>query len=146
MGLWDRVQDKRQQKKLDSKQNDEIKKLREQVERSEKRGEERERQMMMRGPRDDFGANVQSSAALIQRQYDQGYGVLGQRFARGDSKWLPQSGGGLGRRLTGSSNHREPTPSPSHRSATERDNCAPRCTSKRPPAHPGRYGEINRSL
>jgi hypothetical protein len=83
MGLWDRVQDKRKQAKTDTKQDDEIKKLREQVEKSEKRSKDREEQLKRR---DELGYNFEQSGALIQRQYDEGYGRLGRRFAQGDSK------------------------------------------------------------
>lgn len=81
MGLWDRVSEKRKQNKKDTKQDGEIKKLREQVEQAEKRSKEREDQP---GRRDDVGNNFQQSGALIQREYDEGYGRLGRRFAIGD--------------------------------------------------------------
>jgi hypothetical protein len=84
MGLWDRVNDRRKQKKTDGKQNDEITKLRERVEEAEKRANER--QLQLRDRPDDLGNNFQMSSAMIQRQYDEGYGRLGRRFAMGDGK------------------------------------------------------------
>jgi hypothetical protein len=95
MGLWDRVNDKRKQKKLDSKQNSEIKELREQVEKAEKRANERNQQphpgygfnpALMQGGFADPRNNFQMSGAMIQRQFDEGYGRLGSRFAMGDSE------------------------------------------------------------
>lgn len=82
MGLWDRVADRRKQKKIDSKQSDEIKELKEQVAKAEERSKERDQQLRRR---DDVGDNFEMSGAMIQRQYDQGYGRLGKRFAQGDT-------------------------------------------------------------
>lgn len=84
MGLWDRVNDKRKQKHKDDKQNDEIKELKEKIEKQEKNHQERDERRMLRGP-DDVGGNFQMSQAMIQRQYDEGYGRLGKRFAMGDT-------------------------------------------------------------
>ncbi|KAF2001342.1 hypothetical protein P154DRAFT_553651 [Amniculicola lignicola CBS 123094] len=86
IGLWDRVADKRKQKKLDSHQDDKIKQLTEKVEAAEKRSKERvdELQRRDRGG-DDVGRNFETSGALIQRQFDEGYGRLGKRFAQGDT-------------------------------------------------------------
>lgn len=85
IGLWDRVQDKRKQKKTDHKQDDEIKKLREQVENAEKRSKERDAEMRRR---DELGDSFERSGAMIQRQYDEGYRRLGGKFAMGDSTCL----------------------------------------------------------
>jgi len=98
MGLWERVQTTRNQGKRDLKQDSEIKQLRETIEKAEKRGRERDedRERMKRrlpggdrdgrdGGRDEIGDNFQQSGALIQRQFDQGYGRLGRRFAEGDT-------------------------------------------------------------
>ncbi|KAF2791658.1 hypothetical protein K505DRAFT_326689 [Melanomma pulvis-pyrius CBS 109.77] len=82
MGLYDRVSEKRKQAKKDTRQDDEIKKLREQVSEAEKRGTDREKQPSRR---DDVGENLGMSGALIQRQYDEGYGRLGRKFAVGDT-------------------------------------------------------------
>lgn len=79
MGLWDRVSDRRKQKKVDTSQNDEIKQLRERVEKAEKASKESKRGS------DELGDNFERSGALIQRQFDEGYGRLGQRFAIGDT-------------------------------------------------------------
>ncbi|CAI6335327.1 unnamed protein product [Periconia digitata] len=89
IGLWDRVQDKRRQGKRDLKQEEAIKKLQERADKAEK-----ERDEFRRGggqsPRrryddDEVGDSFERSGALIQRQFDEGYGRLGSRFARGDT-------------------------------------------------------------
>lgn len=85
MNLYDAVQQRKKQKKTDSKQDDELQALRSRVEKAEKRVEENERNPR----RDDYGHNFQQASALIQRQYDEGYGRLGSRFAMGDSTSLP---------------------------------------------------------
>ena len=84
MGLWDRVNEKRIQKKRDTKQDSEIKQLREQIEKSEQRSKDREEELRKR---DELGNNFRNSGALIQQQYDNGYERLGRRFAVGDSEW-----------------------------------------------------------
>ncbi|KAF2640128.1 hypothetical protein P280DRAFT_469835 [Massarina eburnea CBS 473.64] len=96
IGLWDRVQDKRKQTKRDKTQDTEIKQLRSRVEEAEKRGPERsgrrkENQRRIRSGHDDdnddedVGDNFERSSALIQRQFDEGVGRLGSRFAQGDT-------------------------------------------------------------
>ena len=80
MNLYDAVQQRKKQKKTDSKQDDELKSLRERVDKAEQRAKDKERE------RDDYGQNFQQASALIQRQYDEGYGRLGSRFAMGDSE------------------------------------------------------------
>ncbi|KAI0016753.1 hypothetical protein F4780DRAFT_665993 [Xylariomycetidae sp. FL0641] len=84
LGLWERVSEKRQQKKRDIKQDEEIRLLREQVEQAEKRSQQREEELNHR-PRDDLGYSLERSGALIQRQYDEGVGQLGRRYAVGDT-------------------------------------------------------------
>lgn len=86
MGLWDRVSDRRKQKKIDGSQNNEIQELRNRVEKAEKASKEASRS------RDELGDNFERSGALIQRQFDEGYGRLGKRFAVGDSKSVPAFG------------------------------------------------------
>lgn len=85
MGLWDRVNEKRKQRKTDNRQDNEMRLLREQVEKNTKAHEEQSKK------RDDLGNNFQMSGAMIQRQYDEGFGKLGQRFAIGDSTSRPLS-------------------------------------------------------
>ena len=84
MNLYDAVQQRKKQKRTDSKQDDELKALRERVERAEEKAERRERSPR----RDEYGRNFEQASALVQRQYDEGYGRLGSRFAMGDSKSL----------------------------------------------------------
>lgn len=93
IGLWDRVQDKRKQGKRDLKQEEAIKKLQERADKVEKERDELHR----RGPPrqalpppsryydDEVGDSFERSGQLIQRQFDEGYGRLGSRFARGDT-------------------------------------------------------------
>ena len=81
IGLWDRVQDKRKQAKKDNKQDDRIEALRLEVEKNTKAHEERDKRSSRR---DEVGDNFEQSGALIQRQFDEGYGRLGRRFAQGD--------------------------------------------------------------
>jgi hypothetical protein len=133
MGLWDRVNDKRKQKKTDTKQNDEIKQLRERVEKAEQGFRGREDGLPMR--RDDLGNNFQMSSAMIQREYDEGYGKLGKRFAIGDSKF-PYPSCEIRGILTVPSAHRKPTPSPNHRAPTNSHQRPPRCAVQQPPTDP----------
>ncbi|KAI0472201.1 hypothetical protein GGR56DRAFT_667842 [Xylariaceae sp. FL0804] len=73
MGLWERVRERRKQKQRDSKQDDEIRQLREEVAKAEKRGKQ-QRDEELSEPRD----------RLIRRQYDEGVERLGRRYAVGD--------------------------------------------------------------
>ncbi|KAH7075086.1 hypothetical protein FB567DRAFT_452674 [Paraphoma chrysanthemicola] len=104
MGLYDRVSDKRQQHKQkarDTKQDGEIKQLKEEFEKSQKAAEERQREIDRlrngggndggnnngggRGRNDDVGYNLQRDAMMVQRMYEDGFGRYGQRFAMGDT-------------------------------------------------------------
>ncbi|KAH9910059.1 hypothetical protein F4778DRAFT_713942 [Xylariomycetidae sp. FL2044] len=84
MGLWDRVNEKRRQGKRDTKQDEEIRKLREQVEANK---QSRQRQESRRRPDDDadLGYSLERSGDLIRREYDVGYERLGRRYAVGDT-------------------------------------------------------------
>jgi hypothetical protein len=79
MNLYDAVQARKDQKKTDGKQNQELEALRKRVDQAEERAKDKGRD------HDDYGRNFQNSSSLIQRQYDEGYGKLGSRFAQGDS-------------------------------------------------------------
>ncbi|KAK7402527.1 hypothetical protein QQX98_011735 [Neonectria punicea] len=83
MGLWDRVKEKRKQQHRDTTQDDDIKKLKAYVERSEKRDNEQDRAIARRD-RDEVGASFQRSGALISREFEDGYERLGRDFAVGD--------------------------------------------------------------
>ncbi|KZM20208.1 uncharacterized protein EKO05_0001111 [Ascochyta rabiei] len=108
MGLWERVHDRREahkQKQTDSKQDGEIKQLREQFEAAQKKGQERQEEIdRLRsggggrggggggggggrggGYRDDVGESFEKNGMMIQRMYDDMYGKMGNRFARGDA-------------------------------------------------------------
>jgi hypothetical protein len=94
MGLWERVSDRRdkhKQKQRDSKQDGEIKQLREQFEKAQQKGQERQKEIdRLKGggaPRDEVGDNFERNGAMVQRMYDDGYGRLGSRFAKGDGAY-----------------------------------------------------------
>ncbi|KAL4731858.1 hypothetical protein ACLX1H_000853 [Fusarium chlamydosporum] len=82
MGLYDRVKEKRKQAKRDTTQDEEIKKLKAQVEQA---SNERDRAATDRQRiRDDVEASFERSGALINREFEEGYQRYGQRFAIGD--------------------------------------------------------------
>ncbi|KAF5022690.1 hypothetical protein F66182_5238 [Fusarium sp. NRRL 66182] len=83
MGLWDRVKEKRKQARRDTTQDEEIKKLKAQVQESSRekdRAVERSRERA----RDEVEASFERSGALISREFQDGYQRLGSRFAIGD--------------------------------------------------------------
>ncbi|KAL6711695.1 hypothetical protein ACN47E_004629 [Coniothyrium glycines] len=93
MGLWERVHDRRvahRQKARDSKQDGEIKALREQFEKAQQAADGRQQEInrLKYGGgghgRDDVGQNFERDGMMIQRMYDDGYGRYGNKFARGD--------------------------------------------------------------
>lgn len=100
MGLWERVHDRREshkQKIRDTKQDSEIKQLREQFENAQKAADGRQDEINRlksgeggggggRG-RDDVGRNFERDGQMIQRMYDDGYGRMGNRFAQGDGMY-----------------------------------------------------------
>lgn len=93
MGLWERVHDRREahkQRQRDTKQDGEIKQLREQFEKAQQAADGRQQEIDRlkngggdRG-RDDVGRNFERDGMMIQRMYDEGYGRMGRRFAQGD--------------------------------------------------------------
>lgn len=91
MGLWERVQDRREshkQKQRDKKQDGEIKQLREKFEQAQKSADGRQHEVndfKGRSGRDDPGENFERDRMMIQRMYDEGYGRMGSRFAHGDA-------------------------------------------------------------
>ncbi|KAF2850323.1 hypothetical protein T440DRAFT_397405 [Plenodomus tracheiphilus IPT5] len=96
MGLWERVHDRREshkQKVRDTKQDGEIKQLREQFEKAQQSAEGRQQEIDRLksgggdrgGGRDDPGRNFERDGMMIQRMYDEGYGRMGSRFAQGDA-------------------------------------------------------------
>jgi hypothetical protein len=102
MGLYDRVSDKREQhkqKQRDTKQDGEIKQLKDEFTKAQKAAEDRQNEIDRlksgggnrggggggRG-NDDVGYNLGRDAAMVQRMYDDGFGRYGSRFAQGDGK------------------------------------------------------------
>ncbi|KAI0491273.1 hypothetical protein F4859DRAFT_41694 [Xylaria cf. heliscus] len=93
INLWDRMSERRKQRKKDAKQDDEIRKLKEQAAPAEgpsqKRGIVDDRRLH---PSKDDDADdeealsraLERSEALIRREYNHGAGRLGKRFAVGD--------------------------------------------------------------
>ncbi|KAM0551222.1 hypothetical protein ACHAPJ_008567 [Fusarium lateritium] len=81
IGLWDRVKEKRKQAKRDTTQDEEIKKLRAQVEQSSK---DKERALERSRTRDEVETSFERSGALINREFEDGYQRFGRRFAIGD--------------------------------------------------------------
>ncbi|KAI0197453.1 hypothetical protein EV127DRAFT_11273 [Xylaria flabelliformis] len=93
INLWDRMSERRKQQKKDAKQDDEIRKLKEQAAQAEgsnqKRGNEDGRRPHQ--SKDDIedeeealSRSLERSEALIRREYNNGAGRLGKRFAVGD--------------------------------------------------------------
>ncbi|RSL90427.1 hypothetical protein CEP52_014576 [Fusarium oligoseptatum] len=70
IGLWDRVKERRKQNHRDTTQDEEIKKLKEQVEKEKET--------------DEVSASLRKSSALISREFEDGYERLGRKFAIGD--------------------------------------------------------------
>jgi hypothetical protein len=87
MGLYDRVDSKRKQKKVDTGQNDKIvsleKQLKEIEEKSQKRGNSK------RDREDELRDSLERSGPLIRREYERDFARLGDRFAQGDCEFRP---------------------------------------------------------
>ncbi|KAF2971220.1 hypothetical protein GQX73_g2311 [Xylaria multiplex] len=93
INLWDRVNERRKQQKKDSKQDDEIRKLKEQVAQTDKHNQKPEAERHHRphdgrGGDDDYGEalgrSLERSESLVRREYNNGAGHMGKRFAMGD--------------------------------------------------------------
>jgi hypothetical protein len=152
MGLYDRVSDKREQHKQkvrDTKQDGEIKQLKDEFTKAQKAAEDRQKEIDRlknggggggggtgggyggRG-HDDVGYNLGRDAAMVQRMYDDGFGRYGSRFAQGDGMYqvpvclraCPNDD---------YSNRRKPTPSANHLPPTNRHFRPPRRARTRPP-------------
>ncbi|KAF2235259.1 hypothetical protein EV356DRAFT_523238 [Viridothelium virens] len=98
--LYERLREKHQQEKRDEGQNQEIKKLKDEIDQMKKgkKGKDddssgssseddrprRRRSKSRRRSRDNLLEYLDRSPALIRREYDQGYDRWGQRFASGD--------------------------------------------------------------
>ncbi|KAI5919086.1 hypothetical protein F4810DRAFT_688800 [Camillea tinctor] len=84
IGLWDRINERQRQKRRDTKQDDEIRKLQDQVNKAGKQNKEHEDGLSRQPREDDLCRSLERSGALIMRQYDQGLERLGRRYAIGD--------------------------------------------------------------
>ncbi|CAO2652290.1 Nn.00g005730.m01.CDS01 [Neocucurbitaria sp. VM-36] len=106
MGLWERVADRREQhrqRQRDTKQDGEIKKLREEFEKTQKSSDAQQHELDRSrngggggnggngggggggGQRDDVGRNLERDSIMIQRMYDDMYSRNGRTFAQGDA-------------------------------------------------------------
>lgn len=160
MGLYDRVSDKRQQHKQkarDTKQDGEIKQLKEEFEKSQKAAEERQREIDRlrngggndggnnngggRGRNDDVGYNLQRDAMMVQRMYEDGFGRYGQRFAMGDSKDSRNRPKAPANRAN--SHCGEPNASSDHFSAADCHQRSSRRPQQRPSAYPRRSSQAH---
>ncbi|KAI9150614.1 hypothetical protein HJFPF1_10389 [Paramyrothecium foliicola] len=83
IGLWDRVKARRKQTARDMDQDEEIRKLKAQVEEAEEKA--RHPKDVYHPARDRVGDSLERSGALISREFDDGYERLGRRFAIGDT-------------------------------------------------------------
>ncbi len=96
MGLWERVSDKREQhrqRQRDTTQDQEIKQLKEDMDKIRNGKDDRRRDNDSDGSRgggggrrDDVGYALEHDSRMIQRMYDDMYGRMGNRFAQGDGK------------------------------------------------------------
>ncbi|KAM0420969.1 hypothetical protein ACHAPT_011212 [Fusarium lateritium] len=84
IGLWDRVKERRKQNHRDTTQDEEIKKLKAQVERSEQKAKEKDEALDKEKDTDEVSASLKKSSALISREFEDGYERLGRKFAVGD--------------------------------------------------------------
>ncbi|KAI1497154.1 hypothetical protein F5X99DRAFT_32775 [Biscogniauxia marginata] len=85
IGLWDRVNERRRQKRKDTKQDDEIRRLKDQVNKAGKQSSGQEEEPGRRPRGDDLSRSLEWSGALIRREYDEGLERLGRRYAVGDT-------------------------------------------------------------
>jgi uncharacterized membrane protein YheB (UPF0754 family) len=82
MGLYERLDQKRKQKKVDSGQNDKIKELQKQI----KEVEERSKGNAKSAREDALRDSLQESGPLIRREYNRDFARLGNKFAVGDGE------------------------------------------------------------
>ncbi|CAJ2507994.1 Uu.00g091800.m01.CDS01 [Anthostomella pinea] len=71
--------------RLTAGEDDEIKRLQEQVAEAEKRGKAREEEPPRRSGGGDLGRALERSGTMIKREYDEGFERLGRRYAMGDT-------------------------------------------------------------
>jgi hypothetical protein len=84
INLYDRVQDKREQKRTDHHQDEKIDQLEKRVNEAE--GEKE----MHKNRATDLRRSLQYGGPQIQREYDQDYARMGSRFAQGDCECCDQ--------------------------------------------------------
>ncbi|KIW07213.1 hypothetical protein, variant 2 [Verruconis gallopava] len=80
MGLYERLEQKRKQKKVDTGQDDKISQLQKQMKEIEERSEKNARRVR----EDDLRESLQESGPLIRREYNRDFARFGDRFAMGD--------------------------------------------------------------
>jgi hypothetical protein len=80
MGLFERVDQKRKQKKVDTSQDDKIKELQKEIRDIGDRSKEDSKKSREDGLRD----SLQESGPMIRREYNRDFARFGDRFAMGD--------------------------------------------------------------
>ena len=100
LNLYDRVNDKRKQRKLDKGQNKKIKDLEARLTEAEKAGQDRHHRSSRGDDRDsrgrdhhddrdhDLRGSLEAGAPMVKREYDQRLAQLGPQFAQGDCESL----------------------------------------------------------
>jgi hypothetical protein len=82
INLYDRVGEKRRQKKTDNSQDTKIKELEERVSNAAKWKEERDRKEM------DLHRSLGQGGPMIRQEYNKDLARMGPRFAQGDGKLI----------------------------------------------------------
>ncbi len=83
MGLYERLDQKRKQKNVDSSQDEKIKALEKLVKESEERTEKK-----INSAREDaLRESLQDSGPVIRREYNRDVARFGDRFAQGDREY-----------------------------------------------------------
>ena len=80
MGLYDRLDQKRKQKKVDTGQNDKIENLQKQIKEVEEKASKRGRS----NREDELQDSLRESGPMIRREYNRDFARFGDKFARGD--------------------------------------------------------------
>lgn len=82
LGLYERVGQKRKQKKTDGAQDAKIKELEAEVKKNQERGKDNQKKITDGNVQQSLG----ESGPMIRREYDRDFARLGDGFARGDCK------------------------------------------------------------
>jgi hypothetical protein len=88
MGLYDRVDSKRKQKKVDTSQNDKIVGLEKQIKEMAEKERNGGGQRRLKSREDDLRDSLVESGPMIRREYNHDFARLGDKFAKGDCKFV----------------------------------------------------------